>query len=112
MRAPGRPNIFLAILRAGKRFLYFGIFQRFQGSWYISNITEMNCRMYFLYGATHENFVWEARMEPGVIDVFSKLWETRKLIVAFDGFNVSLPNRTDAKWSPWPHCDQSPNRKG
>ncbi|GKZ86192.1 hypothetical protein AnigIFM56816_001244 [Aspergillus niger] len=68
--------------------------------------------MYFLYGATHENFVWEARMEQGVIDVFSELWETDELIVAFDGFNISLPNRTDINWSPWPHCDQSPKRKG
>ncbi|KAL2793783.1 Clavaminate synthase-like protein [Aspergillus keveii] len=68
--------------------------------------------MYFLYGATHENFVWKARMEPGVVDVFSKLWETDELIVAFDGFNISFPNRKDTKWSPWPHCDQSPKRKG
>jgi hypothetical protein len=68
--------------------------------------------MYFLYGATHENFVWEARLEPGVVEVFTKLWETEELLVAFDGFNVSFPNRQDAKWSPWPHCDQSPNRKG
>lgn len=51
-------------------------------------------------------------MEPGVVDVFSKLWETNELIVAFDGFNISFPNRKDTQWSPWPHCDQSPNRRG
>lgn len=68
--------------------------------------------MYFDYGATHEKFAWEARTELGVIDVFSKLWETNELLAAFDGFNVTLPRRKDMKWTPWPHCDQSPNRKG
>ncbi|KAL2290252.1 hypothetical protein FJTKL_00711 [Diaporthe vaccinii] len=26
--------------------------------------------------------------------------------------NISMPNRKDVKWSPWPHCDQNPERKG
>ncbi|KAE8155176.1 hypothetical protein BDV25DRAFT_126097 [Aspergillus avenaceus] len=68
--------------------------------------------MYHGYGATHESMAWEARSEPAVIEIFEKLWETKELISSFDGLNVSLPRRKDVNWSPWPHCDQNPNRKG
>jgi hypothetical protein len=26
--------------------------------------------------------------------------------------NITLPRQKDLTWSPWPHCDQSPERKG
>lgn len=68
--------------------------------------------MYYGYGSTHEKFAWEARTEPAVVEIFEKLWETKELICSFDGFNVSMPNRKDITWSPWPHCDQNPERKG
>lgn len=68
--------------------------------------------MYFAYGAPHEKMAWEARSEPAVIGIFEKLWETKELISSFDGMNISLPRRKDLHWSPWPHCDQNPNRKG
>ena len=68
--------------------------------------------MYSLYGAAHEKMCWDARTEPGVLDVFAKLWGTRELITSFDGFNCSMPNRKDIQWSPWPHCDQNKRRKG
>jgi hypothetical protein len=68
--------------------------------------------MYQAYGSCHEKFAWEGRTEPTVIDVFEKLWGTRELITSFDGMNISMPNRTDISWSPWPHCDQNPRRKG
>lgn len=55
---------------------------------------------------------WEARTEPTVIKIFEKLWETNELLCSFDGMNISLPNRKDLAWSPWPHCDQNPERKG
>lgn len=68
--------------------------------------------MYFLYGSAHEKMSWEARMEPAVRDIFARLWGTDELICSFDGMNISLPKRTDVAWSPWPHCDQNPRRKG
>jgi hypothetical protein len=68
--------------------------------------------MYFSYGSTHEKMAWEARTEPNVVAIFEKLWGTNELITSFDGMNISLPNRTDLNWSPWPHCDQNPERKG
>lgn len=67
--------------------------------------------MYFNYGSTHEKMAWEARTEPAIVEVFEKLWETNELICSFDGLNV-FPPREDLSWSPWPHCDQNPERKG
>ncbi|KAM3064989.1 hypothetical protein ACMFMG_001197 [Clarireedia jacksonii] len=68
--------------------------------------------MYYSYGAPHEKMAWEARTEPGVIEIFEKLWGTKELLCSFDGMNISLPRRKDLNWSPWPHCDQNPERKG
>ncbi|KIV99694.1 uncharacterized protein PV09_08627 [Verruconis gallopava] len=68
--------------------------------------------MYFSYGSAHEKMAWEARMEPKVIEIFEQLWETKELIVSFDGMNISLPRRKDLQWSPWPHTDQNQRRKG
>ncbi|KAJ5681632.1 uncharacterized protein N7477_001572 [Penicillium maclennaniae] len=76
------------------------------------NYSQLGYGMYFVYGACHEKMAWEARTEPNVIDVFEKLWETKELICSFDGMNISLPRREDLNWSPWPHCDQNPDRKG
>lgn len=49
--------------------------------------------------------------EPGVLDVFSQIWNTEELLVSFDGINLTPPikNPDTAKW---PHIDQSPNRLG
>lgn len=68
--------------------------------------------MYYAYSAPHEKMAWEARTEPKVVEIFEKLWGTNELLCSFDGLNISLPNRKDLNWSPWPHCDQNPERKG
>ncbi|KUL87438.1 hypothetical protein ZTR_04760 [Talaromyces verruculosus] len=68
--------------------------------------------MYYAYAAPHEKMAWEARMEPAVIEIFEKLWETKELICSFDGLNISMPRRKDVTWTPWPHCDQNQARKG
>lgn len=67
--------------------------------------------MYFAYGSTHEQMAWEARTEPAIVDIFEKLWETKELICSFDGMNI-YPPRKDLALTPWPHCDQNPERKG
>jgi hypothetical protein len=65
------------------------------------------------YGVAHEKFMWDARMEPGVLSAFSTLWGTDDLLVSFDALNVTFPNRKDRpRRLPWPHIDQSPMRKG
>lgn len=70
-------------------------------------------RMFHAYGVVHEKFMWNARMEPGVLDAFQKLWATDELLVSFDCLNINLPNRSDlSARAPWPHVDQSPNKRG
>jgi hypothetical protein len=65
------------------------------------------------YGVAHEKFMWDARMEPGVIGAFATLWETDELLASFDSLNVTLPNRKDIpRKGAWEHIDQSPLRRG
>ncbi|GAA6033237.1 hypothetical protein JCM8097_003010 [Rhodosporidiobolus ruineniae] len=70
-----------------------------------------------LYGSSHEKWVWEARMEERVIEVFEELWGTKELLVSFDAINLSVPvgphARTDIEPAkPWPHIDQQPEPEG
>ncbi|KAL2824588.1 hypothetical protein BJY01DRAFT_230419 [Aspergillus pseudoustus] len=68
--------------------------------------------MYFRYGVQHEAFMWEARQERGIINVFSELWNTDQLLVSFDAMNITFPTPEKTNAEPWPHIDQSPHRKG
>lgn len=43
------------------------------------------------YGVCHEKFVWDIRQEPGVVEVFEKVYGTEDLICSFDAINVSFP---------------------
>jgi len=57
--------------------------------------------------------MWDAKLEPGVIEPFAKLWGTQELLVSFDALNVTFPNRKDIPpKAAWQHIDQSPMRKG
>ena len=58
-------------------------------------------------------FMWDARIEPGVVDAFAKVWETDELLVSFDSLNIRFPNR-EAKPPrvPWLHIDQSLFKRG
>lgn len=58
----------------------------------------------------HAQFVWDIRSEDSVIDVFSKIWNTQRLLVSFDGANFSRVTKSQTK--PWPHVDQGPKKKG
>jgi ectoine hydroxylase-related dioxygenase (phytanoyl-CoA dioxygenase family) len=65
------------------------------------------------YGVAHEKFMWDARMEQGVLDVFAKIWGTDELLASFDSLNVTFPNRKDVpRKGAWEHVDQSPLRRG
>lgn len=83
-------------------------------TWIKSNLpVQSKINTFSAYGVAHEKFMWEARMEPGVIDAFAKLWATEELLVSFDALNVTFPNRKDKpKKGAWPHIDQSPMRTG
>jgi hypothetical protein len=72
--------------------------------------------LYGRYACGHENWVWKARSEPGVIHAFQELWGAEELLVSFDGFNITFPygehGRTDVELTqPWPHQDQNPHLK-
>ncbi|EED13683.1 conserved hypothetical protein [Talaromyces stipitatus ATCC 10500] len=65
------------------------------------------------YGVTHEQWVWDIRGEPGVIDAFAKVYADDDLIVSFDVVNVGFANREDLPANkPWPHQDQDPSKPG
>lgn len=65
------------------------------------------------YGGPHEKFMWDARLEPGVVGAFAQVWGTDELLVSFDSLNVTFPNRTDVTpRGAWEHVDQSPLRRG
>ena len=65
------------------------------------------------YGVAHEKFMWDARMEPKILEAFARIWGTDELLVSFDALNITLPNRADKPAQrPWPHVDQSPLRRG
>ncbi|OOQ85535.1 hypothetical protein PEBR_25113 [Penicillium brasilianum] len=83
-------------------------------TWTVENLPfQSKVNTFNKYGVAHEKFMWEARMEPKVLDAFSKIWGTNKLLVSFDALNVTLPNRVDKPaQKPWPHVDQSPLRRG
>ncbi|OAA65645.1 Phytanoyl-CoA dioxygenase [Niveomyces insectorum RCEF 264] len=71
--------------------------------------------LYARYGIGHEQFVWDIKSEPGVIGPFEKIWGTHKLLVSFDGVNLSIPEKerpkTHPMFAPWSHVDQSPLRR-
>lgn len=65
------------------------------------------------YAVAHEKFMWDARMEPGVLDAFALIWGTDELLVSFDSLNITFPNRKDkSPIGAWEHVDQSPYRRG
>ncbi|ORY27108.1 hypothetical protein BCR39DRAFT_560206 [Naematelia encephala] len=69
--------------------------------------------LYKRYGVAHEQFAWDIRTEPAVIDAFAQIWGTDELLVSFDAINASFPFPSDELGQaakPWPHVDQSPTR--
>ncbi len=62
------------------------------------------------YGISHTNFVWKARCEPNIRNIFENIWDTSELISSFDGACIMLPpsiSKTTNTQS-WFHFDQSP----
>ena len=87
----------------------------------------------------HEQWVWDLKSEPGVVEKFEQIWGSNELLVSYgkqhspdnhsdvlvlqnkdysqmsaDGVNLSLPEherpKTDPVFTPWSHVDQSPFR--
>ncbi|KAG7706865.1 hypothetical protein KL914_002749 [Ogataea haglerorum] len=83
-------------------------------TWTRGNLPPMsNTNIFKSHCVSHEKFMWDARLEPGVIKAFERLWQTDQLLVSFDALNVTLPHLKDKEAvAPWPHVDQTPYRKG
>lgn len=62
----------------------------------------------------HEEFIWDIRTNPNVIDVFKKIWNTDDLLVSFDAINIIKPVEITNYRStrPWFHTDQGNRKKG
>jgi len=74
-------------------------------TWKSSNWPSHKHGIFQNYGVGHQQFVWDIRTEPRIIDIFEKIYNTRKLLVSFDGFNLSkIEGKTHS--NPWPHVDQ------
>lgn len=83
-------------------------------TWTSANLpVQSKINTFSAYAVPHEKFMWDARLEPGVVDAFATIWGTSDLLVSFDALNVTFPNRKDKpRKGAWPHVDQSPFRKG
>ncbi|KAJ5885507.1 hypothetical protein N7495_010017 [Penicillium taxi] len=83
-------------------------------TWTVANLpVQGKANQYSNYSVVHEKFMWDARMEPKILEAFSKVWGTDELLVSFDAVNITLPKMQDkAKRQPWPHVDQAPMRRG
>ncbi|ORX35381.1 hypothetical protein BD324DRAFT_632596 [Kockovaella imperatae] len=69
--------------------------------------------MYSCHGVMHSAWVWKIRTQPGIQEVFKKVWGESDLVASFDACNISLPLGPQARkdiepTKPWPHIDQSP----
>jgi len=87
-----------------------------RSTWHVQNVPEFGKGGLFnRHGCGHEQFAWDIRAEPGLIDAFANIWGTQELLVSFDGVNISLPYPAEElageRSSPWPHVDQSPLRR-
>ncbi|GKT40261.1 uncharacterized protein ColSpa_00442 [Colletotrichum spaethianum] len=83
-------------------------------TWITANLpVQSKINTFHSYGVAHEKFMWDARLESGVIEAFAKIWGTEELLVSFDSLNITLPNRKDVpRKGAWDHIDQSPLRRG
>lgn len=81
-------------------------------TWDLQRLPQTNkLSMYEHYSVVHEKWMWDARLEPGVLDAFAKIWGTKELLVSFDNVTVTLPNLRPVR-DPWPHVDQAPRKRG
>jgi ectoine hydroxylase-related dioxygenase (phytanoyl-CoA dioxygenase family) len=59
------------------------------------------------YNVGHQQFVWDARDEDGIVSFFEKYWKTKDLLVSFDGACI-IRGVKGGDHSKWAHTDQAP----
>ena len=50
--------------------------------------------MYWEHGINHEQFLWDLRSEPGLIEAFGKIWGTEELAVSYGMSSCSVSRST------------------
>ena len=48
--------------------------------------------MYWEHGINHEQFLWDLRSEPGLIEAFGKIWGTEELAVSYGMSELFRPS--------------------
>lgn len=56
----------------------------------------------------HQYFAWYLRTRPQIINIFQQIWETKDLVVSFDGC-CYIPEGLNKKDNIWTHTDQASN---
>lgn len=56
----------------------------------LQNVDLFKGGLYNLYGISQEQFCWDIRQEPAVIDAFATIWQTRDLLVSFGTWMIQL----------------------
>ena len=67
--------------------------------------------IYKHHQAGHQEHAWYIRTRPKVKQVFSEIWDTKELVVSFDG-SCWIPKDFKGKDNFWCHSDQAPKDKG
>ncbi len=65
------------------------------------------------YGIGQADFMWDIRTHPNVVNVFQQIWNTKDLLVSFDGAgHYPADGKNRAPPTNWAHRDQASFRKG
>jgi len=67
--------------------------------------------IYKFHQAGHQRHAWFIRTRKRVREVFEGLWDTKNLVVSFDG-SCYIPKELKKKDKIWTHTDQGPGKKG
>ena len=62
------------------------------------------------YGVPQSAMLWACRGLPRVEEVFARIWDTRDLLVSFDGGGAFRPTAVKGRWktrTSWYHVDQN-----
>lgn len=65
-------------------------------------------------GVGQSDFMWSVRANRQIKRIFARIWDTRDLLVSFDGCGVFRDWRFDPTWKTsagWYHVDQNPMHK-
>jgi len=83
-------------------------------TWDVKNLPKHNKGgLYSQFSFAHAQFVWDAKLEPKIIELFQKVWGTDEITVSFDGGSLAVPlpaEQVEDNKKPWPHSDQSAYR--